>query len=113
VNALFPLYFPYNLILSAIALIAFAAAVWGTWRAAHWIPMVLLVLSLAANAYVMFALHPEIRAVRSEIASFEATPPDDPLRRKFARLHGVSAAINLLVLADGVALLFLVPGLRR
>ncbi len=30
---------------------------------------------------------------------------DDPMRRKFGRLHAVSAVLNLLVFADGVALL--------
>lgn len=38
---------------------------------------------------------------------------DSPLRKEFARLHAMSAALNLIVLADGVALLLIGTGLRN
>ncbi len=112
VGLLFPAYFPWNLVLSTVALGAFLTLARGAWRAPHWAAVVLLVGAVAVNGYVQFGLHPQARAVKAEIHSFETVPEDHPLRRRFARLHGVSAALNLLVLADGVALLLLAPRLR-
>jgi len=113
VGFLFPAYFTWNLALSALALGALLVLARGVWRAPHWVALVLLVGAVAVNGYVQFRLHPQARAVKAEIHSFETVPEDHPLRRRFARLHGVSAALNLLVLADGVALLLLAPGLWR
>lgn len=113
VGLLFPVYYPYNLILSLVALLAFVWLVWGAWRPVHWVHLLGLVLAVAANAYVLFGLHSEIRAVKAEVASFETTSPEHPSRRRFSRLHAKSAAINLFVLVDGVVLMLLTPVLRR
>jgi hypothetical protein len=57
------------------------------------------------NIFVCFKLHPEIKAIKKEIHSFETVSSDDLLRMKFRSLHGISAVLNLLLLADGVTLL--------
>ncbi len=113
VGLLFPAYFPWNLALSLVALAAFLGLARGPWRAPHWVALGLLVTAVAANGHAQFRLHPEARTVKAELRSLESVPDDHPLRRRFGRLHAVSAALNLLVLADGVALLLLAPALRR
>jgi len=45
--------------------------------------------------------------VKQQVASFEREAPDSPMRKEFRRLHAISAVLNLLVLADGAALLVL------
>jgi hypothetical protein len=57
--------------------------------------------------------HPELKAIKKEIHSFETVSDDDPLRKKFGRLHGVSAALNLLLLADGITLLLIGTMIKR
>lgn len=107
VGFLFPAYFPYLLGLSLLALAAFGLAARSPWGAARWTSLVLLVAAVAINAYVAFRLHPQARAAKQEIASFSTVPAENPLRRRFSRLHAVSAVLNLFVLADGVVLLLL------
>jgi hypothetical protein len=59
------------------------------------------------NVFVYFILHPTIKVVKTEVHSFDTVSDDDPLRAKFRRLHVVSAVLNLMLLADGVALLLI------
>jgi hypothetical protein len=47
--------------------------------------------------------------VKQEVSSFERESPDSPARKKFARLHGVSAALNLFLFVDGIILLVADP----
>jgi EAL domain-containing protein (putative c-di-GMP-specific phosphodiesterase class I) len=65
------------------------------------------------NTYVTFKLQPDAVKIKQQVASFERESPDSPARRAFRRLHGISAGLNLLVLADGVALLVISPFLRK
>ena len=109
VGVLFPLYFPYLSVLSLAALVLYALGCRGRRGAVHGAVLALLLLAVAGNAVNQFAIHPRSRAVKAEIHSFEAIPAEHPLRRRFARLHGVSMALNLFVLADGVLLLLLGP----
>ena len=107
---LFPGYFLYNLVLSILALILFFIP----WRDISDIPrkwfrlsLFCLVIAVLINIFVFFKLHPEIKEIKKEIHSFENLPSKDPLRIKFRRLHGVSAVLNLLLLADGATLLLI------
>ena len=75
--------------------------------------LVLLVLSVIINAYVLFSLHPRTVEIKQQIASFERSALDSPARKEFRKLHAVSAALNLTLLADGVALLAMSPLLKR
>jgi len=113
VNKLFPGYFAYNLALSALALVALLLSGLDKTKGAFRVSLVLVAVAIAINLFVSFKLHPDIRKVRQEIASFETTPKEDPARRRFGRLHAVSATLNLLLLADGVVLLVISSALKR
>jgi len=107
VGRLFPGYFLSTLILSGLALVLFfliaADQATRTYRAT----LILLVAALLANTYITYKLHPDAVKVKQQVASFEREAPDSPLRKEFRRLHAISAVLNLLVLADGAALLVL------
>jgi uncharacterized membrane protein len=104
VGKLFPGYFSYTLLLSLLALILFLALRPSLGRPAYTWSMLLIALAIMINIFVSFRLHPEIKRIKQEVLSFAAAQ-DSPLRKKFRQLHGVSATLNLILLADGVALL--------
>lgn len=103
VGNLFPGYFRWGLACGVIALVCRLAGKGFTAR----LPLVLLLAMLAVTSFQSFYLEPRIAALKLQIGSFETTPKDHPLRREFARLHGVSAVCNLAVLAGGVTLVVL------
>ncbi len=113
VGKLFPGYFLYNLILAAIALILFFMVAGDHSKPAARISLFLLVLALVINAYIALKLHPDTVNVKQQITSFERESPDSPVRKKFARLHAISASLNLLLLADGAVLLLIGPALKK
>jgi hypothetical protein len=72
------------------------------------VPAVLIILvMLTLSSIQAFYIEPRAAALKREIVSFETTPKDHPLRRQFAKLHGVSAVCNLSVIVGGVALVVL------
>ncbi len=107
VGRLFPGYFLYLLVLSALALMLFfllgADQATRSFRAS----LFLLVVAVIINAYVLFSLHPRTAEMKQQVVSFERAAPDSPARKEFRRLHAVSAVLNLALLADGIALLAL------
>jgi hypothetical protein len=108
VGRLFPGYFLYNFILSLLTLILFLIrlrVISDIVRKGSRLSLFCIVIAVVVNIFVCFKLHPDIKALKKEIHSFETVSNDDPLRMKFRRLHGVSAVLNLLLLADGVTLL--------
>jgi len=113
VGKLFPGYFTYTLVLSALALFVFFLLNADRSRKAFRLSLALLTLALLANAYVSFKLHPDTVRIKQQVASFEREAPDSAARKEFRRLHGISAVMNLFVLADGVALLVLSRGLSK
>ena len=62
---------------------------------------------LALTSFGAFYIEPRAAALKKEIPSFVTTPKDHPLRKEFARLHGISAVSNLAVFGGGVALVIL------
>ena len=113
VGKLFPGYFLYNLALSAVTLVLFFLVAGGQTGPAYSVSLFLVTTALLINAYILFTLYPEVRRVKEEVASFEKDAADSPGRRKFSRLHAVSAVLNLVLLAEGIALLVIGPGLRK
>ena len=107
VGRLFPGYFLYLLALSALVLVLFfllgADQTSRSFRAS----LFLLVVAVILNAYVLFSLHPKAVQIKQQVVSFEKAAPDSPARREFRKLHGISAVLNLVLLADGIALLAL------
>jgi hypothetical protein len=113
VGRLIPGYFLYTLVLAALAFILFFAMAPDRSSAVSRASLVLLALALVISAYTAFKLHPDAVRVKQQVASFEREPVDSPARKRFSRLHAVSASLNLLLLADGIALLLLGPALKK
>jgi hypothetical protein len=112
VGVLFPGYYFFNLAVSLAALAIFLLA-WafgdslGLGSPGWGLSLALLGAGVTLNLFIVLKLYPDIKAVKKEISTFETVPADSPSRRTFGRLHAVSAALNVLLLADGFALLAL------
>lgn len=104
VDRLFPLYFPYILVIVCLAAVAFLLSGWKRSKRPKFI-LVSLCLALLITLFVNFWLYPAARKVKQEISSFETTPADSPARKQFRALHGISMIINLVLLADGIVLI--------
>jgi hypothetical protein len=103
VGVLFPGYFRWGLACGAVALLCqlinrgrFALA-----------SLAIITVMLALTATQAFVLEPRAAALKRSIPSFETTPADNPHRAQFRKLHGLSMAANLAVIAGGVALVIL------
>jgi len=105
VGKLFPYYFPYNLVLSVLALIIFLLCIGIQGKAQNKIAIVLLTIAILINLYVTFKLYPDIVSVKQQIKTFEAQSDESPARNQFRKMHGISAILNILLLMDGIALL--------
>jgi hypothetical protein len=112
VGKLFPGYFLYTLLLSVFALILFLGSRPSLGKSALTWSLLLIALAIIINLFVSFKLHPEIKKIKQEITSFEAVQ-ESPLRKRFRQLHGVSATLNLILLADGVALFVISTVLKK
>lgn len=100
VGNLFPAYFKWGLAWGAVGLICRLIGRSGISR----VPVAILVVMLMITSFQALYVEPKAAELKQQIGSFEATTKDHPLRKEFSRLHGVSAACNLLVMAGGVAL---------
>lgn len=113
VGRLFPGYFVFCLVVSALALaLVFLVGTDRTARAFR-VSLFLLAAAVVINAGILFSLHPRAVALKRQVATFERSAPDTPERKEFRRLHGISAALNLALLLDGAALLLLSRSLLR
>ena len=113
VGKLFPGYFTYTLVLTLLALFLFLLTTRDGSLPDYKLSLSLLILSVAVSLLVAFWVHPTTVEVKKTIASFERESPDSPARKRFARLHALSASLNLLLLVDGVILLVVAPGLKK
>ena len=103
VGTLFPGYFRWGLACGVVALLCqlinrgrFAIA-----------SLAVITIMFALTAVQAFVLEPRAAALKQSIPSFETTPADHPQRMQFRRLHGLSMATNLAVIAGGVILVLL------
>ncbi len=113
VGRLFPSYFLYCLSAATVSLGALLLSPQDRAAFGYRPSLVLLSLAVVISLYANFGLYPEIRRVKQEVHSFEASSPDDPARRRFRALHAVSAVLNLVMLADGVTLIILGANLKK
>ena len=113
VGAIFPFYFRFCLLAAGLALAARALAGMAFSGARQLAGTALIVLSVAILAYHTYGLAPRMAAVRESIHAREAVPGEDPARREFARLHGVSMTLNLVVIAAGAVLVLGYDALRK
>jgi hypothetical protein len=104
VGKLFPYYFPYNLVLSVLALIIFLVFIGIKGKAQNKITILLLTIAILINLYVTFKLHPDIVSIKQQIKTFETQSDESPARNQFRKMHGISAILNILLLMDGIAL---------
>jgi len=103
VGNLFPGYFRWGMACGVIALVCRLA---GRGFEAK-LPLIVLAAMLAVSSFQAFYVEPRAAGLKRQIGSFETTGKDHPLRKKFSKLHGVSAVCNLTVLAGGVLLVVL------
>ncbi len=113
VGHLFPGYFIYNIVLAAAAFVLYFLLTADRSALPHRFSLVLLAAALVVNLFIVFKLHPEAVRIKESVVSFEHESPDSPARRHFRRVHGLSAALNLFLLADGIALLITGPLLKK
>ena len=113
VGKLFPGYFLYNLVLAALAMVLFFMLAGDRSTFVHRLSLFLLTAALLINVFITFKLHSDTVRVKQEVVSFERESPGSPARKKFTKLHAVSAVLNLLLLADGVTLLLVGPVLKK
>jgi hypothetical protein len=104
VDRLFPFYFPYTLVVPVLAFGFFLASGLKQ-EERRGLPRVLLIGAVLIGLFVNFGIYPEAKRAKREIASFEKETADSPARARFRTLHGISMALNLILLADGVALI--------
>lgn len=103
VGNLFPGYFRWGLACGIMALICRLAGRGVDFK----LPVIVLALMLAVTSFQAFYVEPKAADLKRRIGSFETTAKDDPLRKEFAKLHGISAVCNLTVLCGGVLLVVL------
>lgn len=109
VAAMMPSYFRYGAALAVLAAALFALSAGAREGRAFKASAVLLAASVATALAVAFWLYPAMLEVRGQVASFAADAPMTAPRAAFRRLHGVSSALNLLLLGTTTALLLLAP----
>jgi uncharacterized membrane protein len=68
--------------------------------------MIGVVLMLALTLVSQTRVTPRLAELRTEMASVDATPKENPLRVEFDRLHKTSVRIEVVVLVLGIAALF-------
>ena len=113
VGHIFPRYFLYDLILAAVALVLFLLITVERKTFANRLSLFLLAAALLVNVFIVFKLYPEAVKAKQEVTSFERESPDSPARRKFTKLHALSASLNLFLLVDGITLLITIPAIKK
>lgn len=103
VGNLFPGYFRWSLVCGIVALACLLTVRGFSFK----LPVIILAVMLTLTTFQALYVEPRAAELKRQIGSFESTSKDHPLRKEFARLHGVSAVCNLAVLAGGVVLVVL------
>jgi len=105
VGAIFPLYFRYVLVLAATTLLARILSGVAFHGARQWAGTLLIVSAIVLTGYQAYLLTPRMEQIKRSVVSFESVTRDNPGRKEFSRLHGISMAVNLVVLLEGTALI--------
>ena len=87
VGRLFPYYFPYNLVLSVVALAVFFMFIGIKGKVQNKIAIILLTIAILINLFITFKLYPDIVSVKQQIKTFETQSDESPLRNQFRKLH--------------------------
>lgn len=78
----------------------------------RWPGAILVIVMLALTLGSEFGVRPRMNTLRSQMISIQATPPENPLRVRFDRLHRASVALEGATLLIGIAALFLTTRLQ-
>lgn len=113
VGTIFPVYFRYGMVLTGIALLARIFSGEAFHGARQWGGTVLIVIAILLTGYQAYGLTPRMERVKQSVPSFETTPAEDPARREFSRLHGISMVVNLVVLLEGAVLIAASEAFRK
>jgi len=92
------------------AAIVYVVVGFGLVKAARWLAApgaILVLVMLALTLASQYAVRPRMDTLRAQMVSIEATPPENPLRAQFDRLHRVSVALEGTTLLLGIVALFL------
>ncbi len=92
------------------AAIVYIVVGFGLLKAAQWLAApgaILVLVMLALTLASQYAVRPRMDALRAQMVSIEATPPGNPLRAQFDRLHRASVALEGTTLLLGIVALFL------
>jgi len=69
------------------------------------VQLIVLLAMLAAASYSALAIAPRIDAIRTSTSStMSALPDDNPVKREFGRLHGLSNGLLLLAFAGALSM---------
>ena len=104
VGAIFPLYFRYVLVLAATALLARILSGVAFHGVRQWAGTLLIVTAVFLTGYQAYRLAPSMERIKRSVVSFESVARNEPDRKEFSRLHGISMAVNLVVFLEGTAL---------
>jgi len=113
VGSIFPAYFRYGIALAALALLARIAAGEAYHGARQWVGTLLVATAILLTCYQAYGLVPRMEQVKRSVTSFGTAQPEDPARKEFSRLHGISMGVNLLVLLEGTVLVVAYEAFRR
>lgn len=104
VGTLFPAYFQWGM---GCGVLALGAIFWASTIKRRKTAIGLITAMLVISMIQAWVIEPKATAVKQQIPSFVTTAKDDPHRQEFAKLHGISAGLNLTVIGGGLALLVL------
>ncbi len=96
--------------IGVVAAVIYLVAGLGLARSLKWLitpAAILLMVMLALTLISEHAVRPRMAILRAEMVSVDATPPENPLRIRFDRLHRVSVQLEGATLLIGVVALFL------
>jgi hypothetical protein len=106
VGHLFGWYFKYNLILTTVALVLFFF-IRPSIRWLSYLSALVLVLSFILNIVSVTVIHPKAKKIKQEINSSDSEIDVQEARKAFARVHGISMVVNLIIICAGCAMIVL------
>jgi hypothetical protein len=112
VSAIFPRYYGVGAALGGLALAAFVArTLSGRGRPGDWLPLLLLLVMLAATLYAWLVVLPAGHAAREALRTAAPAAASSPAMA-FARFHRLSGILNGVTMLTGV-LVLIALGVRR
>jgi Domain of unknown function (DUF4149) len=92
-----------------VAAVVFLLAGFGLMTARKWLtapPAILVLAMLALTLGSQYGVRPRMDRLQAQMGSIQATPPGNPLRAEFERLHQASVGLEGTTLLIGIVALF-------